>query len=184
MTRYDVRSSSSSFIAFEEIPVVFPFVHQVLHEELLYANFINPFRPGDAMTSITYVQRVEQHPNGKRKEACGAIGTWCRALFDARKQGRAQKLSTLGRLLGFRSQTGLDIRLVISSLIMSATTAHLTHSKTSVHLTRRARYSVSAGVLEKLRVRTIGLRDTLAADLAGKPLSLDLFEDDGLRTKE
>lgn len=31
----------------------------------MYANFINPFRPGDAMTSVTYVQRVEQHPNGE-----------------------------------------------------------------------------------------------------------------------
>lgn len=42
------------------------FVVQVLHEELMYANFVNPFRPGDAMTSLTYVHRVEQHPNGER----------------------------------------------------------------------------------------------------------------------
>lgn len=41
------------------------FVGQTLHEELLYANYVNPFRPGDAMTSVTYVQRVEQHPNGE-----------------------------------------------------------------------------------------------------------------------
>ncbi|CAN0091991.1 unnamed protein product [Hapterophycus canaliculatus] len=40
-------------------------LHEVLHEELMYANFINPFRPGDAMSSVTYVQRVEQHPNGE-----------------------------------------------------------------------------------------------------------------------
>lgn len=41
-------------------------VVQVLHEELMYANFVNPFRPGDAMTSLTYIHRVEQHPNGER----------------------------------------------------------------------------------------------------------------------
>ncbi|CBJ29374.1 conserved unknown protein [Ectocarpus siliculosus] len=77
-------------------------LHEVLHEELMYANFINPFRPGDAMTSITYVQRVEQHPNG---------------------------------------------------------------------------------VLEKLRVRTIGIKDILTDDLTGMPLPLELFVDEGLRTK-
>lgn len=32
----------------------------------MYANFVNPFRPGDAMTSVTYIHRVEQHPNGER----------------------------------------------------------------------------------------------------------------------
>eukprot|EP00904_Undaria_pinnatifida_P013303 jgi/Undpi1/9102/HiC_scaffold_26.g11560.m1 len=78
-------------------------LHETLHEELMYANFVNPFRPGDAMTSMTYVQRVEQHPNG---------------------------------------------------------------------------------VLEKLRVRTIGLKDVLAEGLAGKPLPVELFTKNGLRTKE
>lgn len=38
---------------------------QTLHEELLYANFINPLQPGDSMTSITFIQQVEQHPNGE-----------------------------------------------------------------------------------------------------------------------
>eukprot|EP00903_Cladosiphon_okamuranus_P017577 g16190.t1 len=76
--------------------------HEVLHEELIYANFVNPFRPGDAMTSLTYIHRVEQHPNG---------------------------------------------------------------------------------VLEKLRIRTIGVKDVLTEDLAGRPLPLALFLDEGLRTK-
>lgn len=48
--------------------VLFPsLAPQTLHEELLYANFINPFRPGDAMTSMTYIHKVEQHPNGEQE---------------------------------------------------------------------------------------------------------------------
>ena len=39
------------------------------------------------------------------------------------------------------------------------------------------------GVLEKLRVRTIGVKDVLTEELAGKPLPLALFLDEGLRTK-
>lgn len=52
---------------------------QVLHEELMYANFVNPFRPGDAMTSLTYIHRVEQHPNGERSPAL--IRSWTGAPF-------------------------------------------------------------------------------------------------------
>lgn len=39
------------------------------------------------------------------------------------------------------------------------------------------------GVLEKMRVRTIGVKNVLAEQLAGKPLPLELFLDEGLRTK-
>lgn len=41
-----------------------------------------------------------------------------------------------------------------------------------------------AGVLEKLRVRTIGLKDVRTEELSGKPLPLELFVNEGLRTKE
>ncbi|CAM9164474.1 unnamed protein product [Pylaiella littoralis] len=78
-------------------------LHEVLHEELMYANFVNPFRPGDAMTSLSFIQGVEQHPNG---------------------------------------------------------------------------------VLEKLRVRTIGVKDMLTEKLAGMPLPLEFFTGERLRTKE
>lgn len=61
---------------------------QVLHEELLYANFINPFRPGDALTSITYVQRVEQHPNGKGSGESRTMSTisCCRDMENMEKR--------------------------------------------------------------------------------------------------
>lgn len=39
------------------------------------------------------------------------------------------------------------------------------------------------GVLEKMRVRTIGVKNVLTEQLAGKPLPLELFLDEGLRTK-
>lgn len=38
-------------------------------------------------------------------------------------------------------------------------------------------------MLEKLRIRTIGVKDVLTDELAGKPLPLALFLDEGLRTK-
>lgn len=43
---------------------------------------------------------------------------------------------------------------------------------------------IAPGVLEKLRVRTIGLKDVLTGGLAGRPLPLELFTKQGLRTKE
>lgn len=39
------------------------------------------------------------------------------------------------------------------------------------------------GVLEKLRIRTIGMKNVLTEELAGKPLPLALFLDESLRTK-
>ena len=54
-----------------------------------------------------------------------------------------------------------------------------------VHVHPHAAHSWNtiAGVLEKLRVRTIGVKDVLTEELAGKPLPLALFLDEGLRTK-
>lgn len=40
------------------------------------------------------------------------------------------------------------------------------------------------GVLEKLRVRTIGVKDMLTEKLAGMPLPLEFFTGERLRTKE
>lgn len=47
----------------------------------------------------------------------------------------------------------------------------------------RLHASVMPGVLEKLRVRTIGVKDTLTEELAGMPLPLELFTNEGLQTK-
>lgn len=47
----------------------------------------------------------------------------------------------------------------------------------------RCSTSGTLGVLEKLRIRTIGVKNVLTEELAGKPLPLALFLDEGLRTK-
>ncbi|KAG5183722.1 hypothetical protein JKP88DRAFT_348564 [Tribonema minus] len=39
-------------------------LHEILHEELVNCNFINPLRPGDVMGCISYISAAETHVNG------------------------------------------------------------------------------------------------------------------------
>lgn len=70
----------------------------------MYANFVNPFRPGDAMTSMTYVQRVEQHPNGE--PACQPV----------REKYEAGRFHTIARVL---ATSGLGMSCLHGDVVLA-----------------------------------------------------------------
>eukprot|EP00953_Heterococcus_sp_UTEX-ZZ885_P012211 7006-Heterococcus_DN1.PRE.1 len=128
----------------------------VLHEELVECNFINPLRPGDLMGSLAVTTINASAANATRSTTINATT----AAASTATTSAANAIATIN---------------AASAGTAAATTATAAIDGVETHVN---------GVLERVKVKTVGIKNMDVRELKGVPLPRALFNTKNLKTKQ